>query len=153
MSVASSEIFSLMLSRRRLSTALCDSRRRRRFSFAIAALLIRVRQFDTVARVVHGCTSFANSQFHFAVARPSPRKKKRKERKKKFNNRPKVSTSLRHKNSRKDLIRTASRPCLPGGSRPRRPSVCPRRWASRGCPASRPWARRRARRSRRSYRP
>ena len=41
MSVASSEIFSLMLSRRLRSTALWDSRRRRRFSFAINALRSR----------------------------------------------------------------------------------------------------------------
>ena len=40
MRVASSEIFSLMLSLRRRSTALCDSRRRRRFSFAMAALQV-----------------------------------------------------------------------------------------------------------------
>ena len=38
MSVASSEIFSLMLSLRRLSTALWDSRRLLRFSLAIMAL-------------------------------------------------------------------------------------------------------------------
>ena len=42
MRVASSVIFSLMLSLRRLSTALCDSRRRLRFSFAIRALRCRV---------------------------------------------------------------------------------------------------------------
>lgn len=42
MSVASSEIFSLMLSLRLRSTALCDSRRRLRFSFAIRALCCRV---------------------------------------------------------------------------------------------------------------
>ena len=40
MSVASSEIFSLMLSRLRLSTALWDSLRLRRFSFAMRALRI-----------------------------------------------------------------------------------------------------------------
>ncbi len=40
MSVASSEIFSLMLSLRLRSTALCDSRRRRRFSLAINALRV-----------------------------------------------------------------------------------------------------------------
>ncbi|KAF8316558.1 hypothetical protein DL93DRAFT_740951 [Clavulina sp. PMI_390] len=39
-SVASSEIFSLMLSRRLRSTALCDSRRRRRFSLSIATLYV-----------------------------------------------------------------------------------------------------------------
>ena len=43
MSVASSLIFSLMLSRRRRSTALCDSRLLRRFSFTIAALNERTR--------------------------------------------------------------------------------------------------------------
>lgn len=41
MRVASSEIFSLMLSRRLRSTALWDSRLRRRFSFAISALRSR----------------------------------------------------------------------------------------------------------------
>lgn len=44
MSVANSDIFSLMLSRLLLSTALCDSRRRLRFSFAIAALDLTSQQ-------------------------------------------------------------------------------------------------------------
>ena len=50
MSVASSEIFSLMLSRLRLSTALCDSRLRLRFSLAIAALPQRVHQLTAASQ-------------------------------------------------------------------------------------------------------